>query len=79
MLSSLKKSVLSEFVAFWENITSLSFAEVKRIALFSRLVPPKFDRLPSLLCFTSAQDRLANPVPSLLDVTQQATKPRTLV
>ncbi len=79
MSSSQKKSVLSELVAFWEIFASLSFAEVERIALFSRLIPPRFDLSPSLICFTSAQDLSANPIPSLLDVTWQATKQKMLV
>ncbi len=65
MSLSPKKSVLLKSVTFWVVFASFSFAEVKRIALFSRLVPPKFDLFPSLICFTSAQDLFANPIPSL--------------
>ncbi len=74
-----KISVLSKFVVFWLIFDSLNFAEVKSIALFSRLAPSKFDCFPSYVCFTLSHDLSADPILSLFDVTWQATKPRTLV
>ncbi len=66
-------------IRFWVLFASINVSEVKSIALFSRLVPPTFDHFPSFIFFKSSQDLSTNPIPSLLDVTQQATKPRTLV
>ncbi len=71
--------VLSELVAFWVILAALSFGEVKRVALASRLLPPKYECFPFFICFTSAQDRSTDPIPSLLDMLWQSTKPRTLV
>ncbi len=48
-----------------------NWAVVNRIALFSK------DLLPSLICFTLLH--ACSPIPNLLDVTLQATNPRTFV
>ena len=40
---------------------------------------PRSDIFPDLIVLTSPHERSADPIPSIFEVTLQATKPRTLV
>ncbi len=51
----------------------MSLAEVNRIALFSRLLSPRFYCFPSFSSLTSDQDLYDDPILHLLEVTWQSS------
>jgi hypothetical protein len=65
--------------SFLLSLASLIRAVAYKTDLFSNDSPPRLTRLPVLMFFTDAQLRSHGPIPRVLEVTRQATKPRTLV
>ncbi len=59
------------------NVGLSEFGRLERIALFSRLLPPRLFQFQSFSSSTSEQDLPSDPILNLFEVTWQATKPET--
>ena len=60
-------------------IDSSMQVDVYTILCLSEISPPRAHIFPDLVFLTSPYEQSTDPIPSIFEVTLQATKPRTLV